>query len=162
MSNPMASARPDDIARISIRTCDSYEEAQRAVDFLSDHEFAVGGVQIVGSDLRLVETVTGRMSYGRAAGGGLFGGAWFGLLIGMLLALFGSPDQSPGGATLVFIGLLWGAVFGIIYGLLTHAATRGRRDFSSRSNLLASAYEVSCPVASAEQARVLLAEMRAN
>jgi hypothetical protein len=119
----------------------------------------VSGVQIVGSDVRLVETVTGRMSYGRAASAGLISGAWFGLLVGMLLGLFANPDQDPSWTTLLLLGLLWGALFGIVYGLLAHAATRGRRDFSSRSKLVASQYEVTSPVDLAVEARELLAQM---
>ena len=86
-------------------------------------------------------------------------GAWFGLLIGMLLGLFANPDQDPGWATLLLLGLLWGAAFGIVYGLIAHAATRGRRDFSSRSKLEASQYQVTCPVPVAGKARQVLAEM---
>ena len=63
-----------DLEPIVVRECDTYEEAQRAVDYLSDHEFEVSGIQIVGRDVQLVETVTGRMSYGRAAAGGMVAG----------------------------------------------------------------------------------------
>jgi hypothetical protein len=145
--------------RMVVRECASYDEAQRVVDFLSDREIEVSGIQIVGSDLRLVETVTGRMSFGRAAAAGMVTGAWFGLLIGMLLGLFANPDQDPGWTTLLLLGLLWGAAFGIVYGLIAHAATRGRRDFSSRSKLEASQYQVTCPVPVFGQVRQALAEM---
>lgn len=40
----------------------TYLEAQRAVDFLSDNHFPVQFVTIVGSGLRMVERVTGRLS----------------------------------------------------------------------------------------------------
>jgi hypothetical protein len=148
-----------EIERIVVRECASYEDAQRAVDFLSDHEVEVSGIQIVGTGLRLVETVTGRMSYGRAAGAGMVTGAWFGLLVGMLLGLFANPDQDPSWTTLLLLGVLWGAMFGIVYGLIVHAATRGRRDFSSRSKIEASQYEVTCPVSVAGKVRQKLAEM---
>jgi hypothetical protein len=148
-----------EIERVVVRECSSYEEAQRAVDFLSDKEIEVSGIQIVGTGLRLVETVTGRMSYGRAAGAGMVTGAWFGLLIGMLLGLFANPDQDPSWTTLLLLGVLWGAMFGIVYGLIVHAATRGRRDFSSRSKMEASQYEVTCPVPVAGKVRQTLAEM---
>jgi hypothetical protein len=46
---------------------DDYETVQRAVDRLSDDGFPVGKLDIVGSDLRLVERVTGRMTRARAA-----------------------------------------------------------------------------------------------
>ncbi|HEX5018682.1 MAG TPA: general stress protein [Actinomycetes bacterium] len=151
-----------DTESIVVRECSTYEEAQRAVDFLSDRELEVSGIQIVGRDVQLIETVTGRMSYGRAAGGGMVTGAWFGLLIGMLLGLFANPDQDPSWATLLLLGVLWGAMFGIVYGLIAHAASRGRRDFSSRSKLEAARYDVVCPATVAGRARQLLAEMPAS
>ena len=148
-----------DVERVVVRECSSYEEAQRSIDFLSDRDLEVSGMQIIGRDVQLVETVTGRMSYGRAAGAGMITGAWFGLLVGMLLGLFANPDQDPGWTTLLLLGVLWGAMFGIVYGLIAHAATRGRRDFSSRSKLEAARYDVICPVPVASRARQVLAEM---
>src|SRR2546421_231090 len=65
-----------------------YEGAQRAVDFLSDDKFPVERTAIIGSDLKMVETVLGRLTKGRAALAGAGSGAWFGLLVGLLLTLF--------------------------------------------------------------------------
>ena len=103
-----------EIERVVIRQSESYEDAQRAVDFLSDREVEVSGIQIIGRDVQLVETVTGRMSYGRAAGAGMVTGGWFGLLVGLLLGLFANPDQDPSWVTLLLLGILWGAIFGIV------------------------------------------------
>ena len=50
-----------------VGTYDTYVEAQRAVDFLSDEQFPVQHVSIVGSDLKMVENVLGRLTRGRAA-----------------------------------------------------------------------------------------------
>ena len=119
---------------------DDYGGAQAAVDRLSDEGFPVQHVAIVGVDLTTVEVVLGRMSWGRAALGGMAAGAWFGLLIGLLLSLFGNGDSGSG--TVVLAGLLYGAAFGIIYGLISYALTRGRRDFVSRQSLLAGRYDV--------------------
>ena len=44
----------------------TYPEAQHAVDMLSDEGFPVEHLAIVGTDLRQVENITGRMSWGRA------------------------------------------------------------------------------------------------
>ena len=71
-----------------VGTYDTYLEAQRAVDFLSDKEFPVQHVSIVGSDLRMVENVLGRLTRGRAAAAGAASGAWFGLFVGVLLSAF--------------------------------------------------------------------------
>jgi hypothetical protein len=52
---------------------DTYQEAQRAVDHLADHAFAVAGITIVGVEPMFVERVDGRLTWRRvlAPGGGL-------------------------------------------------------------------------------------------
>ena len=65
----------------------SYGEAQFAVDKLSDNKFPVQNVAIVGVDLRLVEAVVARLSWGRAALSGLGMGIWFGLLLGLFVSI---------------------------------------------------------------------------
>jgi hypothetical protein len=94
------------------------------------------------------------MSWARAALGGLASGAWFGLLIGLLLSLFGSAGTS--GTEIIIMGLLYGAAFGIVFGLTSYALTRGRRDFTSRSSLVAARYDVLCEAAVIGQARSVL------
>src|ERR1700750_2115654 len=67
-------------------------EAQRAVDYLSDQQFPVQQVTIVGVDLMQVERVTGRLTWPKVLGGGVISGAWLGLFIGLVLTLlFSSP-----------------------------------------------------------------------
>src|SRR5215472_1868963 len=100
----------------------SYEEAQQAVDRLSDEHFPVENLDIVGSGLRLVERVTGRLTSARAAAAGAASGAWFGLFIGLLVGLFTTGHQWIG---LIIGGLLIGAVWGAVFGFAGHAATRG-------------------------------------
>ena len=119
-----------------------YLEAQRAVDFLSDEKFPVQHVSIVGTDLKMVERVTGRLTYGRVAVAGVFSGAYFGGFVGLLLGLFGGQGQQLG-ATLLF-GVLIGAGFGMIFGVISFAATGGRRDFTSTSQIVAGEYAVWC------------------
>ncbi|MDH5153043.1 general stress protein [Kocuria palustris] len=121
-----------------LRTVPSYDQAQRLVDQLSDAGFPVEHVRLVGTDLRLVEQVTGRMTYGKAALYGAASGAWLGLLIGLLLGLF----TVVGWLWVILWAVLLGAVWGLIFGLLGHAATGGRRDFSSVQGLEASSYEI--------------------
>src|SRR5712691_3479399 len=59
---------------------DDYGSAQRAVGRLSDDGFPVEQLDIVGSDLQLVERVTGRLTKWRAAAAGALSGMWAGLL----------------------------------------------------------------------------------
>jgi hypothetical protein len=133
---------------------DSYEEAQAAVDRLSDEHFPVDTIDIVGTDLRLVEHVTGRMTRARAAGAGAASGAWFGLFIGVLVGFF---TAGPAWLGLIVGGVLIGAAFGAVFGFAGHAATRGRRDFSSTSRLTARRYDVIARGGHAEEARTVLA-----
>lgn len=140
-----------------LATYDTYAEAQRAVDYLSDKEFPVQHVSIVGSDLRMVESVLGRLTRGRAAMAGAATGAWFGLFVGVLLAVVAEDGTSVFG--IVVSALIFGAVFGAIFGFVGHGLTGGKRDFTSRSKIVASSYEVRCTWAEADRAREILAGM---
>ena len=95
---------------VQVGSYDSYEQAQAAVDYLSDEKFPVENVTIIGTDLRQIEKVTGRLTQGRAIAAGAAGGAWWGLFVGLLLGIF----STDGGAWIgsVLTGLLIGLVFG--------------------------------------------------
>ena len=140
---------------VQVGSYDSYEQAQAAVDYLSDEKFPVENVTIIGSDLRMVEKVTGRLTWGRAIGAGAVGGAWWGLFVGLLLGIFAGSGVSWIGA--VVGGLLIGLVFGALFGAVGYGATQGRRDFTSTSQIVAGRYDVMCNPAHAEEARALLA-----
>lgn len=129
--------RPEDLSLIA--TYDRYEDAQEAVDLLSDKNFPVETVQIVGHDVRSQEIVRGRMTKGKAALGGAASGAWFGLFIVLLLGLFVTVGNFWG---LLLTGLVLGAFWGAAFGFLGHAMTGGRRDFVSTQTLSAARYEV--------------------
>lgn len=136
---------------VSIAKYTTYLEAQRAVDHLSDNHFPVQAVTIVGSGLRMVERVTGRLTYGRVAVAGALSGAWFGIFVGLLLSLL-SDVQYAG----VVGAMLLGAGFGMLFGIISYALTRGRRDFTSTSQIVASEYEVLCIEEHAGRAMQLL------
>lgn len=157
----MSFSRPNAVPRVptlpagdEVAAYDTYLEAQQAVDYLSDHKFAVEHVTIVGTDLRMVERVTGRLSYGRVALAGALSGAWFGFFVGLLLSLFGGAQV--GGVLLVGIGL--GAGFGLLFSVLSYAFTGGRRDFTSSSQIVASTYAILCAAEQAGEARSMLRE----
>jgi hypothetical protein len=133
---------------------DDYAGAQKAVDTLSDNGFPVQNTAIVGVDVRIVESVLGRLTWGRAALSGLAAGAWFGMLIGLFVGLFSSANSNIW--PLVGLGLLYGAAFGIVYGLVSYAFTRGKRDFVSRQALQAARYDVVCEQLVIGQARTIL------
>lgn len=143
----------------SLGVYEEYADAQRAVDYLSDNEFPVQNCMIVGTELKQVERITGRLTYGRAALAGLASGAWMGLFIGLLLGLFADNSAFLGVlATGIGIGLL----FGLITGVAGYAATGGRRDFTSVTQVVATRYEVLVEHTVAEQAHELLARLPAG
>jgi hypothetical protein len=137
----------------------TYAEAQRAVDFLSDNKFPVENVGIVGSDLKMAETVLGRLTWGRAIAGGLASGAWFGMFVGLLLGLFAKSGTSS--FELILFGLFYGAIFGAIFGAVGYALSGGRRDFTSRSQIVATNYDVVCSWPKLDEAKAVLARLEA-
>jgi hypothetical protein len=127
------------------------------VDYLSDNGFPVENLTIIGSDLKQVEKVVGRMTNWKAALAGAGTGAWFGALVGLLLSLF----AESGTAVLVVIawGLLYGAVFGAVWGFIAHLLSFGRRDFATVGATVASRFDVYCEPEHADRAVEMLSRM---
>ena len=124
----------------SLAVYDKYEDAQKAVDFLSDNEFPVQNCMIVGTELKQVERITGRLTNGRVAAAGALSGLWLGLFVGLIFSFFGKDSTSALG--MILSTAVLGAAFGAIWGLVGYLATRGQRDFSSVSAVVATKYEV--------------------
>ena len=123
----------------SLGVYDDYADAQRAVDYLSDEGFPVQNVLIVGTDLKQVERVTGRLTTPRVLVAGAASGAWLGLLVGLLLGIFAGNGAY---FATVLTGIVLGVVFGVVWALIGYLATRGQRDFSSISKVIPGRYEV--------------------
>lgn len=140
----------------SLGVYDKYDEAQKAVDFLSDNEFPVQNCMIVGTELKQVERVTGRLTTSRVALGGLLSGLWLGLFVGLIFSLF---DAGGTGLAVILSTAAFGALFGVVWALVGYAATRGRRDFSSVSQIVATRYEVLVEHKFAQQGRELLEKL---
>lgn len=134
----------------TVASYSDYADAQAAVDKLSDEGFPVEFLDIIGSDLRSVERILGRLTKARAAGAGAASGAWFGLFIGLLVGLF---TAGPVWLGLMLGGLLIGALWGAAFGYVTHAATRGHRDFASTRTFVAGHYDIVARGGQAEAAR---------
>lgn len=123
-----------------ISTYDRYEDAKHAVDVLARSGFPVQQVSILGNDVRSVERVTGRLTYGRIAWMGALSGAYLGLFLGLLLFIFQPDNAGIGGVFLSAIVI--GAGFGMLFGLLSYSMNRNRRDFSSVMQMVASRYDL--------------------
>ncbi len=142
-------------AMVTVATYPEYADAQRAMDYLSDNNFPVEHSAIVGTNLRMVEQVLGRMTTGKATLYGIGAGAWFGLFIGLLFAIF----VPRAWLTMILTALVIGAIWGAIFGAIAHAMTRGKRDFTAARSLQASEYGISVSAEYAAQAGQLLARL---
>jgi hypothetical protein len=145
--NPMAQLRttrgatPAETSsrRRTIASYSDYRDAERAVDWLSDQGFAVERGAIIGTGLRSVEQVTGRMTVGRAA----LVGAGEGTLIGALIALlFGLFFSGPDFGELLLYSLVVGASFGAMAGAIVQAIAGQGRNFASTMTVATDRYEV--------------------
>ena len=140
-ARPMFSSRGGGVPRgEEVASFASYAEAQHAVDSLSDEGFPVQCLTIIGTDLRQVERITGRMSWGRAVAAGAGSGLWIGLFFGAMMSLVGS--EAAGGGVSMVTAVLLGVVWGIVFQVGSYALTRGRRDFTSVSQVVASRYSI--------------------
>lgn len=56
-------------------------------------------------------------------------------------------------------GLIFGVLSGVVFAAIGYSMSKGRRDFSSASQLVAGRYDVLCQPRTAEQGRDLLAKL---
>jgi hypothetical protein len=138
-----------------VLTVSTYADAVRAVDALADADFPVEHVAIVGRGVRTVEAVTGRYGAARAVASTTLTGALIGLFFGLLFDWWGALTPAVDWGWLAVYGLLYGAIAGLVVGLLFRAAGP-QRDFSSVRTLDADRYDVTLTGgARAEALRIL-------
>ena len=168
MSNTPSRGRQSRIQQLSVPNGETiaeftdYAAAVDHVDQLIRHEFPAAMVAIVGSDLKSVERVRGRLSYGRVAIQGLISGSWIGLLISLFLPV---PSASSAGTSLTIstgAAIVIGAGVGMLLNILRFSISRNRHEFSSTSAVVAAKYEVVVPHPLVEQAKKAIAEHQAN
>ncbi|OYN95713.1 YflT domain-containing protein [Enemella evansiae] len=140
----------------SVGVYEKYEDAQRAVDFLADNRFPVQNLAIVGTDLKLIERVTGRKSWATVIRSSALSGISTGLLVGILLSLF---TQGNNFLVMLLVAILVAVVISIIFGGLAYSMTGGKRDFNSVRTTVPSKYEILCEHKVAAQAREELAKL---
>jgi hypothetical protein len=133
-------------------TYDTYLEAQQVVDRLAKADFDVTQVSIIGNDLKTIERVTGKLTYGRRALAGAATGAWFGVFAGILLFMVSTTPN----VTYAFAVVLIGAAFGMLFGVVSYALNRSHRDFTSTNQVIASSYQVLAPSSLLVRAQELL------
>jgi heat induced stress protein YflT len=140
----------------SVGIYQTYAEAQKAVDYLADQRFEVQNLAIVGTDLKSVERVLGRRSWGTVIVQGLQSGLSTGLLVALVMFIFTRPSSV---LLLLLVALGIGITLGIVFNAAAYAMTGGRRDFTSVTQTVATKYEVLCEHKLAAQAREMLQQM---
>lgn len=142
----------------SLGVYSTYAEVQAVVDALADRQFPVQNTMIVGTDLKLIERVTGRRTWGKAIGQGVLSGVWMGLFIGLILMFL-----NPGGSVAAVVSsVLLGIIFFTVWAVIGYAMTGGKRDFTSMTATIPMQYELMVEHSHAEQARHVLAEAGVN
>lgn len=121
----------------SLGSYKEYADVQRMVDVLADAGFPVQNTLIVGTDLRLIERVTGRKTWGRVILGGALSGMWMGLFVGLLFSMLSSNWLST-----ILSSVLLGAVFFTVWAVIGHAMSGGQRDFTSMTATVPMHYEL--------------------
>jgi hypothetical protein len=140
----------------SVGIYESYADAQKAVDFLADAKFEVQNLAIVGTDLKSVERVLGRRNWGTVITQGMQSGISTGLLVGLVVLIFTRPASI---LLLLLVSLTIGVLLGVGFNAAAYAMSRGRRDFTSVTQTIATKYEVLCEHKVAAQAREMLQGM---
>lgn len=134
----------------------SYLDAQKLVDYLADNDFPVASVSIVGNDVRTVERVTAKLSYPKVALSGAAQGGMMGLFVGLLLSLFGGGGN---GLYQILSAIGLGMAIWMIAGVVSYSTRRGKRDFASSSQFVATSFDVVVDFEHAQAARTLAAKL---
>ncbi len=134
-----------------------YNDALAFVDNLLKHNFPAGSVAIVGSDLRTVERIRGKVTYARLAIGGAVTGSWVGLAFGLIFGGGSATTQAElvNATSGVGQSVVIGAGLGMLFNVIRYSMSRNKRGFVSQSSVVASKYQVQVPAALADQARAI-------
>lgn len=141
-----------DVTGTTVASFPSYEGAQRAVSRLISADVPARDIAIVGTGLRSVERVTGRLGYAAAARSGAINGILLGMLFSAVLVI-GSPSVP----IQAFVGVIFvGIALGMLLSIVAYSLVRRRRDFASVTQVVADHYEVTVSGASVQRARQVL------
>jgi hypothetical protein len=143
-------------ARRVVASYAGYRDAEKAVNYLADNRFPVERVAIVGRELELVQQVTGRLTAVDAAARGALTGAVTGVLIGWLFAIFTWFDPRIASGWLIIDGLWFGALVGILMGLVMYLVTKSRRRFDAISTMQPKYFDIAVDELYADDAARML------
>jgi hypothetical protein len=122
-----------------LATFPGYPEAQELVNALVTKGVPAQALSIVGADVTLVERVTGKIGYGRAALSSAMSGSWLGVLAGLVVVIISPTDVM----TPIVGGLFIGAGVGMVVGMALFTFSPGpKRLYRSMQQVIAQSYRV--------------------
>ncbi len=114
----------------------SYEEAAEAVETLADAGFPLPNVSIVGTDVHVVDRILGKLTPARVAMAGAGQGLTWGLLMSLIFVVFSETYS----ALIPIMAIGAGVGVGILISMFSWMNRRGRRNFASQSQIVATRY----------------------
>ena len=140
----------------TLATFDAYVSAQKLINSLVSEGVPFRSLSIVGTDVNLVERVTGKIGYGRAALSSAMSGSWLGVLAGLIFVIVSPTDV----ITPIVAGGIIGAGIGMVVGMMLFTlAGSNRRSYRSMQHIIAQSYRV---VVEPEAHQQALAAMKAS
>ena len=140
----------------TLATFDAYASAQKLINSLVSDGVPFRSLSIVGTDVNLVERVTGKIGYGRAALSSAMSGSWLGVLAGLIFVIVSPTDV----ITPIVAGGIIGAGIGMVVGMVLFTlAGSNRRSYRSMQHIIAQSYRV---VVEPEAHQQALAAMKAS
>lgn len=126
---------------VTVATYRNYETAQQAINSLAEADIDVSGMALVGSDVRVVERILGKLTWRRVAMAGAMRGLTFGLFLGIVFWLL--VGEQIGIAILAMPVL--GVAFGMLLGIVTHTLTRKNRQYQSVQQIIPVSFDLVAP-----------------
>ena len=136
----------------SLASFSDYQQAVSYVEKLIENDFPAKFVSIIGTDLKTVETIKGKLGYGRVSMSGALTGSWLGMFFGLIFGVTGAGTEQVL-INNVLAGIVIGAGIGMLINIVRFSVTKNRRGFVSAQTVVAKQYEVVVPNAQAQLAK---------
>jgi hypothetical protein len=129
----------------------NYGEAVKVVEKLVENGFPARLISIIGSDLKTVERLKGKLGFGRVALSGAVTGSWIGLFFGLVFGATSTTEQVV--ITNLSAGIVIGAGVGMLLNVIRFSLTRNKRSFISSQAVVAKKYDVIVPAGQLSDAK---------
>jgi hypothetical protein len=143
----------------TLATFTDYKQAVSYVEKMIENNFPARSVSIVGTDLKTVESIKGKLGYGRVSLSGALTGSWLGMFFGLIFGATGAGTEAVL-LTNVAAGVVIGAGIGMLINVIRFSLTKNRRGFISGQMVVAKKYEVVVPAEQFELAKKAVAQAK--